>query len=150
MTEPITAFRGEYDFLSNFYLCVITLDDVDYSSVEHAFQAAKTDNADERRKVQLAPSPGRAKQIGRKVTLRPDWESVKIGIIEDLVRQKFTRHDELRDLLLATGDAKLIEGNTWNDRTYGAVWNKKQGAWIGKNHLGKILMKVRAELQTDD
>ena len=149
MTEPITAFRGEYDFLSNFYLCVITLDDVDYSSVEHAFQAAKTDNADERRKVQLAPSPGRAKQIGRKVTLRPDWESVKIGIIEDLVRQKFTRHDELRDLLLATGDAKLIEGNTWNDRTYGAVWSKKQGAWIGKNHLGKILMKVRAELQTD-
>lgn len=147
MPDEITAFRGKYAFLSNFYLCVVTLDEVAYSSVEHAFQAAKTDNPDERYQIQIAPTPSRAKQIGRKVTLRADWEDVKIGIMESLVRQKFTAHDDLRTLLLATEDAHLIEGNTWNDRTYGAIWSDKEGVWMGKNHLGKILMTVRAELQ---
>lgn len=147
MPDEITAFRGEYAFLSNYYLCVVELDEVAYSSVEHAFQAAKTDNPDERYQIQIAPTPSRAKQIGRKVKLRADWESVKIGIMESLVRYKFTAHGDLRALLLATDDAHLIEGNTWNDRIYGAVWSEKSQAWMGQNHLGKILMKVRDELR---
>lgn len=143
----IDRFIGEYAFLSNFYLCVITLDGVDYSSVEHAFQAAKTHDGVEREQVQLASTPATAKHIGRRVSLREDWEAVKVDILAGLVRQKFTRHADLRALLLATGEAELIEGNTWNDRFYGCVWSDKQGRWLGKNHLGRILMTVRAELR---
>jgi hypothetical protein len=88
------------------------------------------------------------KRLGRKVTLRSDWEQVKLDIMADLLRQKFTRYPDLRDLLLATGDLEIIEGNTWDDRFYGAVWDETEQRWIGENHLGKILMRIREELRS--
>lgn len=146
-SKSITSFAGEYSFLSNFYPVPIDLDGEDYPSVEHAFQAAKTDDPEERRSIRENPSPVTAKHIGRRVTLRPGWDHLRFGIMEMLVRHKFTRHFELREKLLATGDAELIEGNTWRDMTWGAVWNKDKGRWVGKNHLGQTLMKVRHELK---
>ena len=144
--DVIDRFTGAYDFLSNFYPSVITLDGMDFNTVEHSFQAAKTSDLNERRALQLAKSPAEAKRLGRKVTLRPDWEQVKFSIMEALVRQKFTRYPELAEMLLDTGDATLIEGNTWNDRTWGMT-KTKQGKYIGKNGLGTILMKIRDELR---
>lgn len=84
-----------------------------------------------------------AAQLGRsrKVKLRPDWERVKDSIMFDAVRAKFTQHKELKELLLSTGDAKIIE-HTVNDSYWGDGGNGK-----GKNMLGKILMKVRKELK---
>ena len=146
MSDQIDRFAGQHEYLSNFYPCVVTLDDMDFSTVEHAFQAAKTDDIEERRSIQLAPTPAQAKRLGRKVSLRSDWEQAKYSIMESLVRQKFTRHPELSQMLLETGDAELIEGNTWNDRTWGMTKNK-QGEYIGKNWLGIILMRVRNELK---
>jgi len=145
MPDIITGFHSEYDFLSNFYLCPVALDGIDYPSIEHAFQAAKTDNPAERYQIQIASSPGEAKRLGRRVNLRDDWETVKLDIMLDMLRQKFTRQTELGQLLMATGDAELIEGNTWNDRFWGAVL--KDEHWIGQNHLGRLLMQVRAELK---
>jgi ribA/ribD-fused uncharacterized protein len=144
--DVIDRFTGPYDFLSNFYPSAITLDGLDFNTVEHAFQAAKTSDLDERQALQLAKSPAEAKRLGRKVTLRPDWEQVKFSIMEALVRQKFTRYPELAEMLLDTGDARLIEGNTWNDRTWGMT-KTRQGEYIGKNWLGIILMKIRDELR---
>jgi ribA/ribD-fused uncharacterized protein len=77
---------------------------------------------------------------GRQVQARPDWEQVKVGIMEQLVRLKFTTHSSLRDQLLATGDAELLEGNTWKDTFWGVCRGQ------GRNELDKILMKVRSEL----
>lgn len=142
----ITSFAGDYSFLSNFYPALIELDGENYPTVEHAFQAAKTDDSEERRRVRDAATPASAKYLGKRVTLRPGWNDLRFGVMETLVRQKFTRHADLREKLLATGDAELIEGNTWRDTTWGAVWNKDKGYWAGKNHLGRILMKIRDEL----
>lgn len=130
----IDNFHGEYHFLSNFYQSAVEYEGDIYPTVEHAFQAAKTFDPVEREKVRLATSPGGAKHIGRKVTLRPDWETVKYAIMEDLVRRKFAV-PELAELLLDTGDADLIEGNTWRDTTWGCVKNP-DGTWRGQNHLG--------------
>jgi ribA/ribD-fused uncharacterized protein len=146
--KSITSFAGEYSFLSNFYPVPIDLDGDDYPSVEHAFQAAKTDDEVERLEIREDSSPVTAKHRGKRVALRPGWDHLRFGIMETLVRHKFARHAELRAKLLATGDAELIEGNTWRDMTWGAVWNKDKGRWVGKNHLGQILMKIRAELRT--
>ena len=146
MTEPIVRFAGKYDFLSNFYPSVITLDEMDFQTVEHAFQAAKTFDKVQRHAVQRAMSPAAAKHEGRDVTMRDDWEDVKFSIMLDLVRQKFTRYPDLGQMLLDTGDAELVEGNTWNDRTWGMT-KDKSGQFIGKNWLGVILMKVREELK---
>ena len=86
--------------------------------------------------------PGKCKGMGRRVKLRPDWEQVKVGLMEEIVRAKFTQNEELKRLLLATGDKRLAEGNTWGDTFWGVDLRTGQG----ENHLGRILMKVRGEL----
>ncbi|MGH7133744.1 MAG: NADAR family protein, partial [Phycisphaerales bacterium] len=111
-------------------------------TVEHAYQAAKTLDPAERRRIAALPTPAEAKAAGRKLQMRADWEAVKFTVMETCVREKFTRHTDLREKLLATGDAELQEGNTWGDR----VWGVYQGK--GDNRLGKILMLVRWELRT--
>jgi ribA/ribD-fused uncharacterized protein len=118
----------------------VTLDGVAYPTVEHAFQAAKTSDPEEQRAIRECSSPNQARRMGKRATLRSDWETVKIGIMESLVRQKFTAHPELAAALLATGERRLVEGNTWGDVFWGTVRGR------GKNHLGRILMRVREEL----
>lgn len=149
MTEPITSFRGDYDFLSNFYPSAIEMDGAIYPTVEHAFQAAKTHDPDQRLAFQNAKTPSGAKQMGRKIKRRPDWFDVSLVIMESLVRQKFKKYSDLRSKLLSTNDALLIEGNTWRDKFYGAIWDSKKSEWVGENHLGRILMKIRAELHDE-
>lgn len=147
MDHEIADFRGDYDFLSNFYAAPVEMEGAEYLTIEHAFQAAKTHDFAQRRAIRIVQTPSAAKRMGRKLKRRDDWFDVSLHIMESLVRQKFTRYPELGEKLLATGDAMLIEGNNWNDRFYGVVWNTHAGEWVGENHLGRILMKVRAELQ---
>lgn len=90
--------------------------------------------------------PGKSKGMGRKVLLRSDWERVKVGIMEEIVRAKFTQHPEFASLLIGTGDKILVEGNHWGDTCWGVDTRTGQG----ENHLGKILMKARNELKTQD
>lgn len=142
---PIHTFSGRYAFMSNFWTCQIIFEGLEFPTVEHAFQAAKTTNPDEREMVRLAATPVKAKRIGRKVTLRSDWNEVKIEIMRGLLVQKFSQHDILRELLLSTGEAELIEGNTWGDKFWGAVL--EDGKWVGRNELGKLLMSVRSEIR---
>jgi len=147
--NEISAFRGPHDFLSNFYAADVELEGAEYPTVEHAFQAAKTADFAERRAIKNAKTASEAKRMGRKIKRRSDWFDVSLVIMETLVRQKFTRYPELKSKLLETGDIKLIEGNNWNDRFYGAVYDTKRSEWVGENHLGKILMKVREELKQE-
>ena len=85
-----------------------------------------------------------AKRLGRHVQLRPDWENVKLPIMEEIVRAKFTQHPELAARLLATGDALLVEGTTWGDTCWGIDLTTGEG----ENRLGQILMQIRAELRS--
>jgi hypothetical protein len=139
----IFGFFEEYRFLSNFYPAKVEFDGLEYSSTEHAYQAAKTDDPAERRRIRETQKFGEAKRLGKKVKIRPDWEKVKFEVMEDLVRQKFTKHKELKEKLLETGDQYLEETNTWGDK----IWGVCKG--VGQNHLGKILMKIRGELRNE-
>jgi hypothetical protein len=136
----ITEFSGMYHFLSNFYSCTVLYEGTAYGNAEAAYQAGKI--ADPRKRgIFYDLDPNLAKMTGRIISLRPDWEQVKDQVMEDVVRDKFTQNEQLGKLLLATGDADLIEGNDWND-TY---WGVSHG--VGQNKLGKILMKIRKELK---
>lgn len=138
----IDHFRGEYAFLSNFWEAFVTYQGLTYGNNEAAFQAQKC-MTEAAKKDFTTLSPGAAKRMGRRVQLRPDWEAVKVPIMEEIVRAKFSQHEDLKALLLATGDALIEEGNTWHDTFWGV--DAKSGR--GQNHLGKILMKIREELQ---
>ena len=139
MNNVINSFRGEYFFLSNFYSCKVVYENIRFPSVEHAFQAAKTLDIESRIALSCAPTAAAAKKGGRAVKLRPDWESVKVQVMLDCLREKF-KNPALRQKLIDTCDSELIEGNNHGDRFWGQVNGE------GKNMLGKLLMQVRKEL----
>ncbi|AMV24280.1 Swarming motility protein YbiA [Gemmata sp. SH-PL17] len=91
----------------------------------------------------MCKRPSDAANMGRsrKLPLRRDWESVKDQIMLDALRAKFTQHDDLKAILLGTGDAKLVE-HTAND----SYW-ADGGDGGGKNRLGQLLMRLREELR---
>ena len=138
----INHFRNENFYLSNFYECSITYDGLTYQNNEAAFQAQKCINDNDKKQF-CNLKPGEAKHLGRKVSLRQDWEQVKVKIMHDIVFAKFTQHPDLRDKLLNTQDMYLEEGNNWGDRIWGTVNGQ------GQNLLGQILMQVREELSQE-
>lgn len=144
MRSKIETFRGDYHFLSNFYEHEsIEFNGLMFNSVESAFQSQKSENPIEQHRFQFM-SPDEAKKAGKGVKpLRPDWDKIRLQVMEDCLRLKFAI-PKLREKLLETGQAKLIEGNWWRDFWWGVCEGR------GENHLGKLLMKVRSELQKEN
>lgn len=149
MGHVIPKFENEYFFLSNFYEAptafVLADDLLVMPTGEHAFQAAKCHAMLDKsakleyvRSVAEEPTPAKAKYAGRSVKIDVDrWDAVKVECMREIVFQKFLQNPELRVQLLKTGDAMLVEGNTWGDKFWGRVDGK------GYNKLGVILMEVR-------
>lgn len=141
MTQPrINKFNGDYAFLSNFYEHTIVFEGRTYRTSEHAYQAAKTIiEAEkilfERQKI----TPSYAKRMGQTVTMRSDWEDVKIPIMYAILKEKFL-DSKLKTMLTNTQGSYLEEGNYWHDTFWGICRGK------GTNHLGIILMEIRDEL----
>jgi ribA/ribD-fused uncharacterized protein len=153
----IDSFTGDYEFLSNFYPSLIevrvpgarAVEKWYAATVEHGFQAAKTEDSDQMVWVLSAPKAGEAKRRGRQVTLRSDWEDQKVLVMLELLRKKFSPDNSvepggpLTEKLLATGYEELVEGNTWGDTYWGVDVNRGRG----NNVLGECLMLVRQELR---
>jgi hypothetical protein len=137
--KTIDDFNGNYRFLSNFYPCTVEYEGITYPSNEHYYVAMKTTDLNLRREVANVSTPGQVKRFGRAMEIRPDWDSVKLQVMEYGLRQKFS-DPSLAQMLKDTGDAQLVEGNTWGD-TY---WGICKG--VGHNYLGKLLMKVREDI----
>lgn len=131
----IDKFRGKYHFLSNFCACDIQ----GYPSAEHAFVAAKTLDKKVREYIKTIPTPAEAKKFGRSVVIRPFWKEVRKHYMYKILKVKFNQ-EPFRTKLIETGDEELVEGNWWGD----IYWGVCNG--IGENNLGKLLMKIRDEL----
>lgn len=140
--DTINSFTGKYEFLSNFHEKPVEYNGLLYSSNEAAFQAQKTMDMGLRSRFG-GMNPPLAKMYGRKIRLRNDWEQVKDAIMYEICLEKFKQNPDLRQELLATKDAYIEEGNYWGDMEWGTVNG------VGKNKLGKILMRVRSELGDD-
>jgi len=141
----ISDFRGEYEFLSNSYPCLLIVDNEAYPSLEHAFQASKTDDLNLKIKIRDALTAHDAKKIGINVPLIQDWDQKRLDVMASLIREKFSTHLDLKCQLLLTGTKELIQGNTYKDRFWG---QDKSGA--GDNNLGKILMMVRESIRVSE
>lgn len=146
MMKMIDKFDGEFAFLSNFYPSAISDGYTTFPTVEHYFQACKCEYMDDYDAIAAAPTPGQAKRLGRQAVLRDDWEQNKLNVMETALRKKFAI-PSLRKQLLATGDAYLVEGNFWHDNTWGDCACEKCKHVHGQNNLGKLLMKIRADIK---
>jgi ribA/ribD-fused uncharacterized protein len=148
---PVDSFTGRYRCFSNYWTHAVMMDGLEYPSNEHAFQAAKTLDPKQRESF-LGLTAAQSKAQGQAVTLRPDWEDVKVQVMRDLLRQKFDadKHPDLVALLVGTNPRPLIEGNSWHDVFWGVCscgghrFCAKHKAG-GKNNLGILLMEIRAE-----
>lgn len=158
MPDVIDSFRGEYRFLSNHYPSDIDMSYVwqpritfKMPTAEHAFQSLKAIHSgleDSEKMVWLwrivgLTDPADAKHYGSKgmIEINPiQWDRMSEYYMGRVQQQKYLQNPELADRLIATGDAALIEGNTWGDR----IWGQVDG--VGENKLGHVLMQVRAQL----
>lgn len=134
----ISEFRGEHYFLSNFYSSPVYYRGMTFRNAEAAFHSQKDPS---RASEFTRLNPSEAKRLGRRVRLRRDWEEVKDSIMFEIVLAKFGGSQSLADALLATGDEKIVEGNTWGDRYWGVCDGN------GLNKLGGILERVRENLR---
>jgi len=142
MTIYFYSSKTAYAEFSNFSPDGFKLKGKYWPTVEHYFQAQKFPNNPLEERIRTASRPTEAKKLGRtrSVRLRPDWEKVKDNIMREAVMAKFSTHDDLKKLLLETGDEELVE-NAPMDSYWGCGKNGN-----GKNMLGKILMETRKNL----
>jgi len=150
--------RALFRFLSHFHAAPIQLEGEVWPTVEHFYQAQKSDEAAYRQAIREAFTPGRAKRLAappaaprrisaqswfRKngVSPRPDWHEVKLNIMRRADREKFTQHPDLAELLLATHDAELVE-----DSPSEPFWGISPDGH-GANWAGRVLMEIREELR---
>ena len=138
----ITEFQNEYRWLSNFAPVKIKLDGLEFPSVEHAYMSAKSEDA-EWKKFCSNPNnkAGDVKRQSRNITLKDNWNEIKLDIMKECVNQKFSQAP-YRTKLLETGTQHLQEGNRWNDKFWGVCLKTNKG----ENTLGKLIMEIRATL----
>ena len=139
----IYLFKNEHKWLSNFEPCEIELHGNIYQSVESAYQSEKSNNENWKRFC-LNNSSRDVKIASKKIKIRKDWNDVKLRIMENLLKQKFSK-EPFKKLLLQTGDENIVEGNYWNDVEWGVDLTRSPN--IGENHLGRIIMKIRDNLK---
>ncbi len=148
MPETINFYSttGDHGCFSNFYRVSIFLKKKRWPTTEHYFQAQKFAGTEHEEEVRTAKTPSIAASLGRdrKKPLRKDWESVKETIMREALHAKFTQHEELKEILLSTGDAHLVE-HTENDSYWG-----DGGDGSGKNRLGILLMELRTQLKEEN
>lgn len=141
--REIRGFFSNFRWLSNYHIADVFFEGRMYKSTEHAYHAAKCrEDKDRLQFADYATSCAMAKRLGQLINIRPDWEQIKFDVMLQLTVDKYTRHPELRELLLVTGSRYLEESNSWSDIYWGV--DTKKG---GQNRLGEILMRVRALLQ---
>lgn len=137
----VDSFNGPYRFLSNFYPSPIVIQKhISAPTVEHAYQAFKMTKLENAIEILAAPTPGMTKRLAKNLPIRPDWDEIKMEVMEHLLTLKFAQNPDLAQKLLNTGTMELIEGNTWGDR----FWGVCNG--YGENNLGKLLMKIRSDI----
>ena len=134
----IDKFAYKYSFLSNFYMIYVHYEGLTYVNAEAAFQASKCAEVSER-KVFANCSTDKAVQKGKELMPFPEWEEAQLDFMESILTAKFEQNPTLKKMLAETGNRILINGNNKQE----TFWGIDLYSWMGDNHLGKIIMKIR-------
>lgn len=143
--EQITNFNGDFDFLNNEFECEIYFEGLFYPNVYNAYQAARTTSQFYRKKFTESLSSYEIYELSNQIDNPENWDANRLIVMEQLLRDKFLRHKELTQKLVETGNRQML--NSYSDKTvsnlyWGVVGNE------GENHLGKLLMAIRADIVT--
>jgi len=148
--EEIRFYRASekpYGPFSNLHRRPVVFEGEEFATSEHAYQAGKARKPEVRRWLMEAPSPSLLAMAAHGLyywDVAPGWSTSKFNRMRAVLRAKFTQHDDLRDLLLSTGKARLVESATV-DNEVNRLWGEVDG--VGRNMLGVMLMELRAELR---
>jgi len=143
------ANERPYGVFSNLYRRPIVFEGREYPTSEHAYQAGKAVKESVREWILSAPSPSLVAMAAHGLytwDIAPDWSKMKFDRMRGVLRAKFTQHQDLRELLLSTGDARLVE-SAKTDNPVNRLWGEVNGK--GKNMLGTLLMELRSELRCE-
>lgn len=144
------ASEKPYGAFSNLYRRTIVFEGVEYPTSEHAYQAGKARKDSVREWLMAAPTPSLLAMAAHGLyvwDVAPNWSKTKFDRMKQVLCAKFTQHDDLRKLLLSTGDARLVEKAT-TDNAVNRLWGEVNG--VGKNMLGQLLMELREELRGEE
>lgn len=153
MADEIRFYRASekpYGAFSNLYRREIEFEGEVFATSEHAYQAGKARKPEVRKWLMAAPSPSLLAMAAHGLyywDVAPGWSTTKFDRMKNVVRAKFMQHEDLRELLLSTGNARLVESATV-DNEVNRTWGEVNG--VGRNMLGKLLMEVRDELRSQE
>jgi ribA/ribD-fused uncharacterized protein len=141
------ASEKPYGAFSNLFRRDIEFEGETFATSEHAYQAGKARKPAVRKWLMEAPSPALLAMAAHGLyywDVAPGWSTKKFDRMRAVLRAKFTQHADLRELLLSTGNAKLVESATV-DNEVNRLWGEVNG--VGRNMLGTLLMEIRTELR---
>lgn len=144
------ASDKQYGAFSNLYRCPIEFEGETFSTSEHAYQAGKARKPEVRKWLMAAPSPALLAMAAHGLyywDVAPGWSQTKFARMRAVLRAKFTQHEDLRELLMSTGNARLVESATV-DNEVNRLWGEVNGQ--GRNMLGEMLMELRAALVAEE
>lgn len=136
-------FKGKYEFLSNFYPCVISLDGITYPSTEHAYQAMKSGDSDISLVISKLDYPGQAKKYGQQLVPQKNWDEVKVASMKMLLNLKFNDYELATKLVDVEED--LVENNWWHDNFWGHCLCEACVDIEKQNNLGKLLAGIKKQ-----
>jgi ribA/ribD-fused uncharacterized protein len=136
--------KEPYGYMNNYKKSPMFIYGRWWKNVESAYQAQKTFDPDEYHKIWMAKHPKEARDLGQLVTVRPDWDQIKVSVMYECVLNKFIQNRIFREKLFSTGEEDIAE-----DSPIDSFWGLGP-AGNGLNHLGKILVKVRSVLRTNE
>lgn len=150
--EEISFYRANekpYGAFSNLHRRPIVFEGVEYATSEHAYQAGKARKDSVREWLMAAPTPALLAMAAHGLyvwDVAPNWSKTKFDRMRGVLRAKFTQHEDLKELLLSTRNARLVETATV-DNSVNRLWGEVNG--VGKNMLGVLLMELRDELRAE-
>lgn len=141
------ANEKPYGAFSNLFRRPIDFEGETFPTAEHAYQAGKARKPEVKKWLMAAPSPALLAMAAHGLyywDITSGWSATKFDRMKSILRAKFSQHPDLRELLLSTGDRRLVETATV-DSAVNRLWGEVNG--VGQNMLGKLLMEVRTELR---
>lgn len=134
---------------SNLYKRPVEFENEVFDTAEHAYQAGKARKPEVRQWILSAPSPALVAMAAHGLywwDIRSDWSKIKFDRMRQVLKAKFTQHEDLKEILLSTGDLRLVESATV-DNPVNRLWGEVKGQ--GKNMLGQMLMDLRTQLRLE-